>query len=82
MTLSEIFLKAAKAIETGKNSYCCTAIDDAAWYEDQDDYPAQEYFAELFSPKRRRAYWWQQGDRDSRIVALCLAAAIAESEDV
>ena len=84
MTLSEVFRNAARQIEIGENSFCCTAIDyamwDAVWYAVQDEHSAREYFAELFSPTRRRIWWWRRDDRDSRIVALCLAAAIAESE--
>jgi len=80
MKLSDVFRNAARAVEIVENTYCCTAIDDAVWYADQDEHPVQEYFAELFSPTRRRTFWWLKDDRDSRVVALCLAAAIAESE--
>jgi len=80
MKLSKVFRNASRAIELGKNVYCCTAIDDATWFGDPDRLPALYYFNDLFKPTRNRTYWWPQHDRDSRVVALCFAAAIAESE--
>lgn len=47
----------------------------------------QEQFAGLFEPKRwHDAYWWGSNftpaEQNARVIALCLAAAMAETGDL
>lgn len=82
MKISEIFRQAAWFIEQDEADYCCTAIDDVCYalVEYDTEKTALKYFDALFKPMRNPIFWWDVIDRDSRVVALCLAAAIAESE--
>lgn len=82
MKPSQILREAARLVERGKYSGGCAAI---LWarvpYEDRG--AAREYF-HLLRPSKSSdsGYWWDfdpQG-KSARIIGLCLAAAIAESE--
>jgi hypothetical protein len=88
MKMSELFLKAAERVEDGLNSFACHAIRDAVpfGFLDSLNQQAQDFFAEHFKPKHytRGQSWfgpgWMQENRDRRVVALTLAAAIAEKQ--
>jgi hypothetical protein len=90
MKSSEILREAARSVERGLDSYGCWAIVDAA----EADYglsleetiknsapatKAMTYFR-LLSPRIAFSTWWDFDDQGPRIIGLCLAAAIAESE--
>lgn len=96
MKISEVMIDAAKIMQTmradGKWLACCEQICDAQGVPYTHCNPGAEWFAELFEPDNScSAYWgaqWADYDdpnsynkrADCRILALCLAAAIAESE--
>ena len=95
MRLSEIFLKAAERYdwlvghETDVRGPCgaCNAIADAEHGVNRKvscskQSAAQDFFSEFFQPEHAAVFWWGHGaeDHQSRILALCFAAAIAESE--
>jgi hypothetical protein len=33
---------------------------------------------ELFKPKEMKTFWWDKQDKDSRVIALCFMAAMAD----
>ena len=88
MKSSEILREAARLIELGLNDCGCAAIMAAAHWEKPAIRAAMEPFL-LFSPpeKNENEVWWGASEmfwtgehRDARIIGLCLAAAISESE--
>ena len=96
MKISEVLRKAARSLERGTSDCCCAAIRHVAglsetWYDHNlinfriaKLPPTQKFFAIYFRPRNSNGFWFGPryvGDgRDRRILALCLAAAIAESE--
>lgn len=89
MKTSEILRNAAKLVEKNEYLYGCDAISDAHYnlsglYVIAIHSPAYKYF-KFFSPKkiiRHFEFWFPYGKdgANQRIIALCMAAAIAESE--
>lgn len=85
MKPSVVLMKAAKLIECGSQRLSCLAIDEASRTSAKGYADAKLIFSELFEPPSRRGLVWfgQSKDprnQDRRVIALCLAAAIAESE--
>lgn len=77
MKSSEILRKAARGVERGDYYGGCLAIDLES--PSRDYLRAHKRYA-VVKPDRvpSNGYWWS--GRDTRIIGLCLAAAIAESE--
>lgn len=91
MKASQILIKAAILVDKEKDSFRggCGAIEEAA-IETRHVLDARQYF-KLLSPSNRvsfRKAWFNKGGfinndelaNNHRIIALCMAAAIAESE--
>ena len=84
MKPSVVLRHAARRVERKQNVYGCTAIKMAcglSCLSDNSEVPQQVwgYFRLIGGNRGLGSPWWGLWD-DSRIVALCLAAAIAESE--
>jgi hypothetical protein len=93
MKPSEILEKAAKLVERGRVGTGCPAIslaanlhlalDGASWHRVDSAISADKYF-QLFKPKGAKVWWfgdtWNPKNRDRRVIALSMAAAIARSE--
>lgn len=92
MKISRIFRMAAELYDDPlgphSQSGCCHVIYQVAVSRYAID-TAQNYFRTLFRPRYDGAYWWAspdgyyepyQRDRPLRVLALLLAAAVAESE--
>lgn len=63
--------------------YCCDAIMHATnfrEYWNDGGAPHQAYFGALFKPESYGTGWWEDDDRESRLIALLLCADILESE--
>jgi hypothetical protein len=78
--ISEVLRKAAESIASNKTEFCCHAIKSLlGWGQ---DFEVMSFFQEIFEPVgmgRPCWYpWWDDGDSESRILALLLAAEIAE----
>ena len=89
MKTSRVLLKAAERIANGDNTLSCCAIWGAQ--DDGPNHPAAEFYPAYFRPPNSYSAFWASGpdgwadefDPDgqhTRIVALCLAAAIAKAE--
>ena len=92
MKISHVLLKAAKRVANGSNTLSCCAI----WGSGGSVYPdasgAYEFYIALFRPLNSFSSFWASDEADgwadehepegkhTRIVALCLAAAIAKAE--
>lgn len=80
---SEIYKKAARLVAERKTHYSCVAIDDASGADIEDWNRQTKRYQALFRNERSalRAYDAElAGGRKWRVLALCLMAAIAESE--
>lgn len=84
---SKVFLLAADLIEEDINSFCCSAIrystNKMEMYSDEFAY--RELFHKYFKPEntgRDSTYFGSYLNREHRILALCLLAAMAESGDL
>jgi hypothetical protein len=82
MKPSEILREAARRIERGVNIYGCCAIAEVSSWDDLDEgSPVVSYFSLVRPHRSPTGIWWSTEERDgARILGLCLAAAIAESE--
>ena len=86
MKPSEILRKAAYLVESvPAEDYCgCYAImleaREHAPKQETDTLVAFEILRPPKGPEGACNRWWGLGDEDARILGLCLAAAIAESE--
>lgn len=81
MKSSEILRNAAKLIEEGVWYGGCSAINSAARDSVGDGVRALEIFKTIFLDHPRTDLWWGMVPASGpRIIGLCLAAAIAESE--
>jgi hypothetical protein len=79
---SEILREAALMVERDEERFGCLAIDTAAGPDFIAYERAMETF-EIVAPEGLGigSFWWPMKERHSaRIIGLCLAAAIAESE--
>lgn len=82
-----VFLGAAELIETDQSCCCCYAISGLEWGR-----AAETFFTDWFKPELHElragdynAFWMDIGctedeARARRVFALCLAAAMAETE--
>ena len=83
--ISEVLRGAAQVVER-QGGYGCWAIGYVANFSWVLDYhPALDYFRDLFNPTCDKWPFWFGDCRDKkcqahRILSLCLAASIAESE--
>ncbi len=83
MKFSKIFRIAAKNIDSRKSAfYACEAIDYVCGSFNS---PAREYFKDLYGKKSGGMTGWYgvplyDHNQSARVIALCFAAAIAESE--
>lgn len=83
----DVFLQAVQRILDDRNELACISIREAS---DELSVPwlmwvhCSSLFAELFEPPssdiRPRMMWWPHGDKESRVLALLLAAEISEEE--
>lgn len=91
MKSSEILREAARLVERGENEYGCLAIDDVICLNARIGYfsSAHEAMASkaiewlrMLEPERKAMCggYWNYTVKGPRIIGLCLAAAIAESE--
>ena len=90
MKSSEVLREAARTIELGRGTFGCLAIADvmglyAPWKNGVADIPRQVMAAyRKVAPRGHNLSdpWWDTDERGecSRIIGLCLAAAIAEDE--
>lgn len=85
MKFSEIFRRAARRIEKGRNSFCCYAIEDQYDVDLEERIPARNYFLDIYGHRNKPDIGVFgkadiKANQDRRVIALCLAAAIAESE--
>ena len=86
MKRSEIYRRAAELVNSRQERYSCIAI--AAQYENYDgcgceQFPATKAYLDIFKPQGIRlqsAIEENKNHQAIRILMLCLAAAIAESE--
>lgn len=84
---STVLRKAAQYVASGRCKGGCEAISRAAYMMDKRHFlgmqcleqNATRYFKMMREPRCDRAYWFKR-DRKQRIIALLMAAAIAESE--
>jgi hypothetical protein len=92
MKTSNVFRKAAKIIEDGDEDFCCHAIAVAQRKSViANNTPAYYDFKDLYykdsGTKGEREAWWRREfpfeaeAGNSRIIALCFAAAIAEDAE-
>lgn len=85
MKPSEILREAAQLIAEQSMNYGCSAVGYAFGYESHMHAKtvASDYFR-LFEPDSCELYWFgfmpTKKNQNRRVIALCLAAAIAESE--
>lgn len=85
MKASKVFREAAKKIELGYQNFCCNAISFVVVSDTFLQCEERDYFRKIYG-KRNGGYlgWYgstlKKENQDARIIALCLAAAIAESE--
>lgn len=80
MKSSEILRKAARKVERGTYRGGCIAIANSA-RGFNDISRAHKVFRRHFYRSTSSGYWWPFSDKHGpRIIGLCLAAAIAESE--
>ena len=80
MKSSEILREAAQLVEWGAQTVGCIAIVAAA-PNNKDRLRALDIFRRYFEPAARPVVWWDtEIAHGPRIIGLCLAAAIAESE--
>lgn len=85
MKPSQILREAARRVDACKCPYGCWAIDEAYG---EDKHHVQKLHAKGFfhltAPHFSFGVWfgdtWTQANQNRRVIALCLAAAIAESE--
>jgi hypothetical protein len=89
MKPSEILREAARRVESGLNGYCCDAINQIVRCRgiadtDKEALLSHTYF-KMVGPEVISFSWfgepYEKGPHNRRVVALCLAAAIAESEN-
>ena len=85
MTKSEIYLRAAKRLHSVREYYgCCDALFDVSLTPLNYD-RAYDTFAEYFKPVGAFSwlYWWADPpkDKEARLLALCLMAAITEDDE-
>lgn len=92
LSVREILVAAAVRIEQEEDSYSCHAIGNVPGQR-RDRQAALSFYIDLFrpdSPRPEGHAWgdsepanagngWELDDYDVRVVALCLAAAVAES---
>ena len=81
MKSSEILRKAARLVEAGQCSFGCVAVDVVTQWNFSEALKACEYIY-LFMPVTmdKGGGFWPMRSKSHRIIGLCLAAAIAESE--
>jgi hypothetical protein len=89
-----IYREAARRVIAMESHGCCHAIAMACISRYMGWSVVQERFGDVFSPLRKRAFWWgdpytkydtphgMNASRKARVIALCLAAAMAESGDL
>lgn len=89
MKSSEVYRKAARSVKAGRSHGCCWAIVNAAYPNDgchtlghyRKECPQLQRFIALFPPDDGAAVgYWFCGDKEHRLNALLLLAAISESE--
>ena len=87
MKSSEILREAARRIELGKDQFGCHAIFVAMggnmhtiWPEPEWDSHIMRRFRVVAPSKAKNGNAWWDTYSEARIIGLCLAAAIAESE--
>lgn len=72
------YREAARAIAEGQTRYgCCNAIYFASTLAE-----SQRFMASAFRPQQYAHYWWPLDDRDSRVIALLLAAEMVRTGDL
>lgn len=89
-TMGDIFREAARRVEQFSDTYSCSAVKHVA--EDYGHHPAiaKQYYVRLIAPAR--AHWYlntcdfdfgepAEKARAHRVVALCLAAVLADDGD-
>lgn len=85
MKKSEIYLKAAKIIDSGESEYSCHAIDLVVGYGHSKE---RYYFSLTFRKEGSDELYASDimrngGDpKEWRLTALCFAAAMAETGDI
>lgn len=82
MKQSEIFREAAECIQDGRERLACCAVINACDTDEEAD-DAVGMFAGYFEPEEPALSWFGRFTPDNqahRMTALCLMAAIAESE--
>lgn len=78
--IAKIYRTAAEQMHTRRAGGCCVAIYRTASIEEHGSglcSVALDLFQVLYK-ENSHIYWWPYGDKRSRLIALCLAAAIAE----
>lgn len=90
MKMSEIYERAAESIDSGRITYSCIAVADAAdpkYFDGPgqhcDEYAATKQYINYFADDQYELQdMFEQGERrkEFRVLALCFAAAIAHSE--
>lgn len=79
MTSGDVYRAAAESIAAGSENLCCFAIPRVKDLPIDSADPDIVAFRTLFAPDYPGTLWWPAGDYDTRIVALCLMAAIADA---
>jgi hypothetical protein len=87
MTHRDVFLAAAERILDGRNDLACIATKRAVEYANGTWLMwihCHDLFYDLFAPTPEPGVpaplaWWEQGDKESRVVALLLAAEISKT---
>lgn len=97
MTDSEVFIKAAELVDFGMDSFCCIAIDRVLGRVPADGHSelAWRFWYKCFRPSETRGDTWESASfnrdhqlskresrRAERVLALCFAAAMAETGDI
>lgn len=84
MKRSEIYLRAAEIVDRGDYIYSCNAIshslDDMPQIDFKLAYKARSEYTELFDLYSSRVVQELPNHKLVRVLMLCLASAIAESE--
>lgn len=87
MKSSEVLRRAARSVERGSQSLGCLAIYNVVRWSERRSDAAMGFFLRVGPARDSGDPWWggwpaydESEHRDARIVGLCFAAAIAESE--
>lgn len=86
MTRAEIYRRAAERIESGEDSYSCSAVNFVALACYENDSVEATGYSDLFCPIEGDEYWAGTAARElgasGRVLALLFAAAMAKTGDL